>query len=226
MNVESFEECLRLVQEFLATKKRENSYRIRSIQEGTGHEHTWIEPLTDEQVARIRELKEFYGEYFVRHLDEVFPDPDVIYELSYGEEIQDIDLDNVLHEYRIAIHELLPDGTTVSHPYKIELSDEQYVELVALHLFDNDFTVNLLRFRDRSLYDAVMLGVDGFFWNLDDTLEVSNPYLPTLDEAKADAEMILEKNNITRVKGRRKVFMNDVGNPDNIFIATKTLFIG
>lgn len=224
MKTDSYEECLKLSREFFATKQKTKCYSIKSYHEELDDVHYWDETFSDEQVEALRKLKITYGDEFVHFLDKVLS-PEAIYDMAKGEEVLDIDLDNIRYEFLITVHELEPDGSIAHHPVKITLSDEQYIELVALHLFDNNFTVNLLRFRDRNLYNAVMDGADFFYYDSDlSVLEADNPYIPTLDEAKADAELIIKQQGIERISGRRTIFGDAIGDPSMIPFANTILY--
>lgn len=195
----TFETCQKLATEFLATKERVNYYYFVAFDDDWGTEHLYSNPLTDDEVAALRALKGKYGEEeYVKHLDEVFDDPDVIHDLTCGDELLEIDLDRVHHQYAVSLHEMLPDFTIKSRKLSIELRDEQYAALVAWHLYDEHLTINSLRLRDRKLHDVVINGVDSYACVDDDPIFIySNPYLVTLDEAKADAELIFRQHGIT-----------------------------
>jgi len=46
-----------------------------------------------------------------------------------------------------------------------------------------------------------MRGIDGHYYQPEGYLWVDNPYVATLDEAKADAETIIRQHDITRGGG-------------------------
>jgi hypothetical protein len=81
----------------------------------------------------------------------------------------------------------------------VAFSDDEYARLLAWHLYDEHLVINTLRYRDRKLYDSVLDGADCYHTDIDgDCLFVSNPYLITLDEASADADLIVRHHNIER----------------------------
>ena len=199
MKINQFEDGLKLAQEFLTSKKRDNYHEFKVFYDDHGEECIFLNHLTDAQVTALRSLKEKYGEEFVKHLDEVYDNPDTIHDLTGGCEILDIDLENVSYKYAVTIHELESDGTLSSIPTRISLSDEEYARLIAWHLYDEHFTMNMLRHRDGQLYDIVMSKAENYYTDMDGyCLFVSNPYLITLDEAKADAEIIVKQHEIER----------------------------
>jgi len=197
-NTLSFEDCLAMAKEFVPTKKRDCYYEFKFYNDDFGEEWFTLNLLTDEEVAELCALKEKYGEEYVKHLDEVFDDPDIIHDFTGGCEILDIDLDNIYHQYAFSVHELKPYMTIVSRPVKVTLSDEQYAELIAWHIFDKNFSINLLRYRNKKLYDTVVAGADSCFILDGDCFIAEAPYVTTLDEAKADADTIIKQHNIIR----------------------------
>lgn len=201
MTIENFETALKLANEFLATKERENYYSFEAIDENHPDYIYYSNPLSDEEIAQFRALKEKYGDKFVKHLDEVYDDPDIIHDFTCGCDIVDIDLEHTTHQYTFKIHELRPDGTVYSHNYKIELSDEEYAKLIAWHLYDEHCTINTLRLRDAKLFDTIMRRADWYFYEDGWFYCADTPYLITFEEAKADAEVIIKQHNIKRTGG-------------------------
>ena len=195
----SFDECLTMAQDFLTTKQRGCFYQFTALDDNFDREYCCYNELSADDVARLRALKDHYGDAFVRHLDEVFSDPDLLHDFTGGGEILAIDLDHVHYYYDLSLHELQPDGTVHTIPTSVAFSDDEYARLVAWHLYDEHLTMNLLRHHDRELYDVVMLAADNYYSDTDcDCLMVSHPYLVTLDEAKVDSELIVVKHNIKR----------------------------
>jgi hypothetical protein len=58
-----------------------------------------------------------------------------------------------------------------------------------------------LRYRDSSLYSRILREVDLYY--LEDGIAITedDPYLVTMDEAKADAEVIMKENGINHTTG-------------------------
>ena len=81
------------------------------------------------------------------------------------------------------------------------LTDEEYARLLAWHVFDNHLIINTLRYRDSSLYSRILREVDLYY--LEDGIAITedDPYLVTMDEAKADAEVIMKENGINHTTG-------------------------
>lgn len=195
----SFDQCLTLATEFLTTKERSNFYQFTALDDNYGTEYLCYNELSADDVARLRALKDHYGDDFVSHLNEIFSDPDLLHDFTGGGEILAIDLDNVHYHYGVSLHELQADGTVHTIHTRVAFSDDEYARLVAWHLYDEHLTVNTLRYRDRKLYDSVLDGADLYHTDIDgDCLFVSNPYLITLDEARADADLIVRHHNIER----------------------------
>ena len=196
----TFDQCLTLANEFLTTKERSCFYQFTAFDDDNGREYNCYNELTADDIARLRALKDKYGDAFVRHLDEVFSDPDLVHDFTGGGEILAIDLDNVYYHYRLSIHEMNPDGSIRVDIVRVAFSDDEYARLVAWHIYDEHLTINTLRHRDRKLYDAVLDGAD-FYQSDEDCLIASNPYLVTLDEAQEDSDLIVQQHGIERDSG-------------------------
>ena len=193
----TFDECLAMAQDFLTTKERDCFYLFTALDDNFDREYYCYNELSADDVARLRALKDHYGDAFVRHLDEVFSDPDIIHDFTGGREILAIDLNHLHYHYDLSLHELQPDGTVHTIHTSVAFSDDEYARLIAWHLYDEHLVINTLRYRDRKLYDSVLDGAD--LYHIDgDCLFVSNPYLITLDEARADADLIVRHHNIQR----------------------------
>ena len=200
MLIENFEDSLKLAKEFLAKKERKNYYEFKVIQEPFAEYVATQNELSDEDVQRLRELKEKYHEAFVEHLSEAL-DEDTIDCLDCGDELVDIDLDYVQHQYRFKVHHLYQDGTVHSYYRMVTLTDDEYARLLAWHVFDNHLVINTLRYRDSSLYNWILREVDLYYWEDGIAMMVDEPYLVTMDEAKADAELIMKEHGIKQTSG-------------------------
>ena len=206
MIIDNFEDSLKLAKEFLAKKERKNYYEFKVIQEPFAEYVTTQNELSDEDVQRLRELKEKYHEAFVAHLSEAL-DEDTIDCLDCGDELVDIDLDNVQHQYHFKVHHLYQDGTVHSYDRMVTLTDEEYARLLAWHVLDNRLIINTLRYRDSNLYNRILREVDLYYWEDGMAMMVGEPYLVTMDEAKADAELIMKENDIKQTSGYLSIFL-------------------
>jgi hypothetical protein len=206
MIIENYVQALQLATEFLTTKERKNYYETKAIDESFPEYSYMLVQLSDDMVSKIRTLKERYGQDFVNHLQEIIDDEGVISDMFYGDPV-DIDLDKICHLYAFKIHELNPDDTVSVHSCDVELSDEEYARLLAWHLCDEHLTINTLRQHDGELYYTIMRAVDCYYFQSEQYLEVDNPYVPTLDEAKADVETIIRQYDIKRTGGYQSIFI-------------------
>ena len=114
----TFDECLAMAQDFLTTKQRGCFYRFTALDDNYDSEYCCDNELSADDVARLRVLKDKYGNAFVGHLDEVFSDPDVIYDFTGGDEILAIDLANVnvsLAQFQAVSWCLAPRAATRRH---------------------------------------------------------------------------------------------------------------
>ena len=121
--------------------------------------------------------------------------------MDCGDELVDIDLDYVQHQYRFKVHHLKQDGTVSSYDRLVTLTDEEYARLLAWHVFDNHLIINTLRYRDSNLYNHILREVDLYYWEDGIAIMEDDPYLVTMDEAKADAEIIMKENGIKYTSG-------------------------
>jgi hypothetical protein len=200
MVIQNFEDSLKLASEFLPKKERKNYFEFKVIEEPFAEYVCYLNELSNEEVERLRELKAKYQEAFVEHLSEAL-DEDAIDGLNCGDELVDIDLDYVQHQYRFKVHHLYQDGTVRSYDRMVTLTDEEYARLLAWHVFDNHLVINTLRYRDSSLYNWILRGVDLYYWEDGIAITQDDPYLVTMDEAKADAAMIVKENGIKQTSG-------------------------
>ena len=204
MNIDIFEDCQQLAQNFLATKERENYYETKGIADPYPDYACMLTALTDEEVNQIKPLKEKYGDQFVEHLNEVFDDPDFVSDMFYGDPV-DIDLDTIHHQYKFTIHSLSGEKVS-SREILVELSDEDYCKLLAWHLLDSHLVMNTLYYRDDELYKKIMHDVMYYFSD-DGIIMVDDPFVVTMEEALADTEQILKENNLTQTDGYRVLFV-------------------
>ena len=207
MRIDSFEDGLKLAQEFLQTKERENYYGFKSYDEESDKEYIVLNKLDEDEFSAFLALREKYGKGFEMHLDEICDDPDYIHDFTGGAEICEIDLDKVWHMYGFTLHELQSDGTLRHNHSKIDLKDDEYARLIAWHLYDKDLTINRLRYHDRNLYETIMNGADRKYSYDLDFFEATEPFLVTLDEAKADAELLVKQHGIEYYVGTLQVPM-------------------
>ena len=199
---EELEKYQEMAKSYLAKKERINYYETEGFDDTHCESAYMLTELTDDEVRQIRALKERYGkEDFVKHLNEVFDDEDVIYDLFYGDPV-DIDLDHIYHKYRFSVHEVCGEDKIKTQKLLIQMSDEVYSKLLAWYLFDEHLVINTLLYHDEELFKLIsrkvihLLSDEGCF--MSDT-----PYTITMDEAKEDSKLIAEEQGIPRVKGYR-----------------------
>jgi hypothetical protein len=198
MTNSSFDLCLTLATAFLANKVRTNYYETKAIYEPYPDFVTTLAELSDEEVRKIRDLKHQYGKDFVNHLNEVINDPDVIHDMFCGDAV-DIDLEHIHHQYVFNIRTVHGEEVT-SRQILIELSDEDYIKLLAWHLYDSHLVLNTLFYRDEELCKKIMH--DSMRWVCDGEAPMfSDPFVLTMDEALADADLIRQEHNLTKSPG-------------------------
>ena len=202
MIIHTFEQALKLANEFLVTKERKNFYEFECIDE-MFKSVCYANELSDDEVSKINQLKEKYPDNYVLHLNEIFDDPDDICNFSEGQELVSIDTDYVMHKYAVTIYIVqLPNKQLQSFSDEIILTDVEYTRLLAWHLLYKNITMNSLYYYDRNLFSAITRNIDNYFYQLEGYMMVANsPYCASLDEAIADAEAIINLHNIERFDG-------------------------
>lgn len=203
MIIHTFEQALKLANEFLVTKERKNFYEFECIDEMFDKSVCYANELSDDEVSKINQLKEKYPDNYVLHLNEIFDDPDDICNFSEGQELVSIDTDYVMHKYAVTIYIVqLPNKQLQSFSDEIILTDVEYTRLLAWHLLYKNITMNSLYYYDRNLFSAITRNIDNYFYQLEGYMMVANsPYCASLDEAIADAEAIINLYNIERFDG-------------------------
>ena len=195
MMIDTFEQALQLANQFLATKERKNYYVTKGICEPYADYCDYLAPLTDDEVKKIRTLKEQYGADFIHHLNDVTELEDAYIDWFYGDPV-DIDLDDIRHQYTFTLHEV--NGEKVSsRQVLVELSDKEYAKLLAWHLYDGHLVMNTLFYRDENLCRRIMH--ETMRYVCDDCAPlISNPFVFTMDEAQTDAEEIRKANGLIK----------------------------
>ena len=200
--MDRFETFLSWAKEYIATKERTKYYSFNSM-DSSFQEASYLETLTDENVAYVREQKEKYGADFAKHLDEILDkifEGDIPFLLADLEKIVDIDIDHIYHKYTFKIYEIDSDEKVYTHKQNVELSDEDYATLLAWMIYDEHLTMNMLRRHDSSLYNTIMREIDAYYYN-GDGFEVDNPYVAVFDETQTDADAIMKQHDIRRTGG-------------------------
>lgn len=201
---EELKEYQEMIQAFLDKKERANYFETTSYDDFTDQNTGMLVELSDEDVTKLRDLKARYGKDFVNHLGEVIDDEDVISDMFYTEEYIDIDLDTVYHQYDFTISDV--DGDKVnSRKIKVQLTDEEYSDLLAWHLYDNHLVINTLFYRDENLARRIMREAMRYCCD-DDTPLISHPFTIVMDEALADVAQIMQDNGIKKKEGFTSLF--------------------
>ena len=181
-----------MAKNYLSSKKRTPHFEIRYINDCCPIDGwSTLEPLSEEEIESLVKLREKYGnDDFVNHLEEVF-DEDTLHDIAPGEIIH-IDLETHHYMYNFKYHQISDKGV-MTGTIKLNLSDEIYVKLLAMHLENINLNINNLKYADKSLYEIITRDVDACFC-YDGAYEVCDPYTVTMDEIRADAQNIREQN--------------------------------
>lgn len=203
---EKNEAAVKAAKEFFSTKTPRNFYNISALDEDVLNEICYHQEFTPEEVEQLVELREKYGEEFFKHLDEVFDDEDVIHDFTCGAEILGIDLDAPMRKYRFVAH-FYNGEKTYSHQAMVELTDEEYIELLALRLDDNHMNMSVLRHLGKDLHDKIIKEVEWQVAYDDGLLLCPDPFLVTMDEVNEDAEVIKAAHPEFVEKGCREYYV-------------------
>ena len=199
MELETFEECLKLAKEYLPTKERKNYYSYTTWDVELNREEINYTILDDSNLTELKALKEKYGDEFVKHLDELY---DNVFAFC-NDEILDIDLGRVFYNYTFIVHLVNSNGTITTRECRVQLRDDEYIKLLAYHLYDEHFGINSLRQRDSNLFGTIMREIDNYFYDWDGFYYGMDPSYITLDEAVADTNIIIKQHGIKRTSSYR-----------------------
>lgn len=189
--IEKNEAAVKAAKEFFSTKTPRLFYIISALDEDVLNEICFHQEFSSEEIEQLVELRKKYGEQeFFKHLDEVFNDEDVIHDFTCGAEILGIDLDAPMRKYRFTVHFFNGEKTYGRHAM-VELTDEEYIELLALRLDDNHMNMSVLRHLNKNLHDKILKEVEWQTAYDDGLLLCPDPFLVTMDEVNEDAEAIM-----------------------------------
>lgn len=197
---EEFKKYQDLARQFLASKERVNYYETKGICEPYADYAVVLAELTDEQAGKMRQLKEQYGDSFVDHLADFDTDEeeDVAHDWFLGDPV-DIDLDTVHHQYRFTVCQVEGDSIR-KREILVELTDEQYIRLLAWHLYDDHLVINTLLCHDEALYKHIMREALCYFCD-EEVVMLDHPFTLTMDEPLADSDLIRKEHNIPKQSG-------------------------
>ena len=180
--------------EHFSSKTERNFYRVNALNEDFLEEVCYHQEFSPEEVAQLRDLRAKYGEEeYLKHLIEVFEDEGIIHNLSGGDEIISIDLDSPMRKYRFQVR-FFNEEKTYSRQAMVELSEDEYVRLLALRIDDNHMNMSVLRHIDAALHDKILKDVEWQCASDDGFLMCPDPFLVTMDEVNEDAEVVKGKH--------------------------------
>lgn len=190
------EKCQKIALDYLQTKKRKNYYLVSIFSNFNNGELTYFEDIDDEDVAIINEMKEKYGKDFVKHLDETF-EPDYFISLDAEDELLDIITDKVFYMYDFEARGFDGDKV-VSRRILLNLSDEEYAKLVALHLWCDWLTINKLPDFDEKLSDTIHRQAMAALKDDDGSFDLAGiPFTLIMTEAVRDADAIRKQSKLS-----------------------------
>lgn len=204
MNKE-FENYLEMATAYLAKKEQKNYYEFTAFDEEINGRFFYLNELSDEEVKQIENLKTCYGDDYIKYLDKVFDDPDVISDLTVGDEILEIDTESKYHKYEFVLHEVY-DGQVTTKKLLLCISDDSYAKLLAWHLYDHHLTINTLYCHDKELYDLITCEAMRNCCDEIGCCFIDNPFVLTMDEAVEDVESIMKEHGLHKGDGYLPLF--------------------
>lgn len=195
--------------EFLQNKKRVKLYRCE-IMEDTSVEDTMYLALSEDVISRVRALKESIAndselktdedraDEFRDHICEIGDDIEVSGPMPADYIYTDIDLDDYIYVYRFDIHLLdwkdNADGRTF--PASTELTDEEYIDLLALLIDQPDCSFQHLAHlspKFKAIYDKVEDALHNYDFNVFKSFCHEHDYAIRMTELRSDAQILLKQ---------------------------------
>lgn len=182
-----------MARNYFATKERIAHYTIYYPNvEYPLNDDILLHPFSDEEIASMKMLREKYGKNeFFKHLEEILDEETL--EFIDSEYITDLNIDYPTYLYRFTYHEITDSGA-IKHKLGIDLSDDTYIKLLELHLWDKDMNLNILKYADKNLYRILSYKIDDHFQSDPGLYCMTCPFAVTMDELKEDAQKIREQN--------------------------------
>lgn len=216
--------------EFLKNKSRWELYYCE-IEEETGAEHSYYIPLSDDIINRVQELKESIANDPELKTDKGRADVfrECITEIGYDIEVDgpmpgeyyytNIDIDDVIYTYRFDIHLLDWEGNADGRtfPTSAKLTDEEYIDLLALLLDQPDCSFQHLAYLEpkyKAIYDKVIHCLHDYEFNVFYTYCHEYDYAIRMTELRTDAKLLLEQLKKNNDEYPYKEFLDK----DNIFV--------
>ena len=199
-------ECESVVVNYIANKPRELRYVVNYyVNIGDGDvdeiEPSALKKFTDEQLEMLREIDKKskeedlpFWEILEEYDSEKFDFLKASLETDYPTlEIKDVDLDNPysVYKFKIAIFWYGIDYKPQIKEIEIELTDEEYKDLLMWKIYNRDSGFNYLRHSERYLFDKLSNRFeDGFSDDYGPTL-YATLYAIEMTEVEEDAKIIL-----------------------------------
>lgn len=213
-----------LAKAYLAQKNREKYYAFTGYFENLACDMSYLFPLTDEQVERVKQLfMEIYRSGYLKcgfkpeeiapTFEEAMENEDYPFEgvkgvnpeldelvfdpltdLDFGMDLKHIDLEHPHYLYEVTVVDYNPQSM-VPVKNKVELTDDEYIYLLTQRLLYGGFTFNRLILYKPELAQKIIHRLDDSDGN--GIMERGCPYLIAFDEVNDDARAILKKKKST-----------------------------
>ena len=210
-NLDSESKMESVVANYIANKPRELRYAVNyyvNLGDGDvdGIEPSELKKFTNEQLEMLRVIDKKskeedlpFGEILEEHDYENFDFLKACLETDYSTlEIKDIDLDNPysVYKFKIAIFWYGIDCKPQINEIEIELTDEEYKNLLMWKIFNKNSGFNYLRHSEPYLFNKLSNRFeDGFSCDYGPTL-YAPLYAIEMTEVEDDAKIILEEQNL------------------------------
>ena len=197
--------------EFLQSKKRNKCYHCYTIEIETSVEDDFYIPLADDIVARVRALKEeisnnpnltddddrddFFSERIeaigcdIKNVPEPWPDDNIF---------TNIDLDDYLYLYHFDIHlfDWKGDANGRLFPSTADLTDEEYIDLLAFMIDQPDCSFQHLAHLSpklKAIYDKVSDYLHNYEFGVAEPFCHEHDYAIRMTELRNDAKALLKQ---------------------------------
>lgn len=197
--------------EFLQNKKRDKCYHCYTVETETSFEDDFYLELDDDIIARVQALKERIAHdpemtdddmredellngieeigYDIKNVPQPWPSDNVF---------TNIDLDDYLHFYRFDIHLLdwNEDGNCRQFPASVNLSDEEYIDLLAFLLDQPDCSFHHLAHLSpklKAIYEKVSRYLDNYEFGMLTPFCHTHDYAIRMTEIHNDAKTLLKQ---------------------------------
>lgn len=181
-----------LVSTYFGLKKKTKFLTVRRENyEYPEGEMGYYEPMSDEDIALLKQLQQQYGQDWMEHLEE----GDLKEELKGNDDFIAIDWDEEpTYIATVTLHFILPNDEVKQQEERLYLTQAQYCKLLQYHLSHSYLSLNCLMRIDSNLYSEItsqlMARIDP--WEDGFSNYYQYPYAAVLTEFEEEVERFAE----------------------------------